>query len=205
MNKEWETYPTEMTSKREHRVGTWVELPKADVRAAAEKAEGLLTALETFEICDLEHAEIAGQLLKEVHEEIKRLDKIRKDAGKPARDAQRAINDYFKPPLTLLEKAKREIKRRLEVWQATEDERRREAIAKAAEGDTEALADTAPAAPVAGVATRRVIEVLIDDERKIPREFLIVDMRKLQSLANAGGEAPTGVRFVAREAVVVGR
>lgn len=177
-------------SPLDQRLTTYTVLPAVKLSASKEKAEHLLDALESWTITDNESAATAGSLLRQAHDEAKKLDKLRLEAGKPAREAQKDINNFFKPTIEAWTKAKTKVKGLLDDHRRAVDEANRQAMA---ELQPQAMV---PAPQVEGVTYRNEVKIEIVDFDKIPREWLTVDWSKLKIHARQGGEAPEGVKFV---------
>lgn len=191
----------------EQHLGTFTLLPttRKTLDEAEANATGLIDALASWAIATDEDAAQAGALLREVHDDHKRLDTMRKEAGKPAREAIKDINQFFKPVLDALSTAKGTLKGKLDEHQRAAQEARRVVLEQVAAGDAGALAQVAPSAPVAGVQYRSELDIQITDFDKIPREYLTVDWSKLKLRAREGKPAPAGVSFVVQQKAMVGR
>ena len=184
------------------RITTCTDLPILPVRETERKAAMLLESLGDFAIVTPADAEVAGELLQEVHRELKELDKLRLEVGRPAREAQKDINNFFAPVIKALNTAKSRIKLII-------DEHRREvAEQNAAAMEILSQGQAAPMVPrvdVPGTRTRQDVEVKVIDVDKIPREYMCVDWSALKILAKSGAEAPPGVEFIRTESTVIGR
>lgn len=80
-----------------------------------------------------DECEAAGEDLKSIKAKQKLLEESRLTITKPLLDAQRAVNALFKGPADMLAEAERIVKNGILVYQATEERKRREAEAAAAE------------------------------------------------------------------------
>jgi len=189
----------------DQRITTYTDLPSVKIRAKVDEARQLLQVLETVEIQGPEQADQLGRLLKEVHRELKDLDALRKEVGRPARRAQKDINDFFKPAIRAYTEAKDLVKKKLEDYQCKVQEANQRALEQTAEGDTAALARMVPEVPAAGTSTRKELRIKVIDFDVIPREYLCVDYSALKILAKDGKPAPDGVEFQWVERIVVGR
>lgn len=189
----------------DQRITTYTDLPSVKIEEYAQKGRDLLQALATFEVHDPTTADTLGTLLKGVHQEIKALDELRLQVGKPAREAQKDINAFFKPALQVFQETKNIITDKLQRYAEEVQRRNREAIEQVAAGSVGALDKIMPETPVSGTSTRKELHVEVMDFDQIPREFLCVDWSALKIHAKKGGEAPPGVRFEWREKVVVGK
>lgn len=193
----------------DQRIATYTDLPAVKIADKVEEARALCKILETVEIPDQQRADEYGALLKQVHTEIKDLDTLRLEVGKPAREAQKDINAFFKPAIKGYTKAKDQIKGLLETYAAkvaAENQAAFEAAAQASEADApQALARVVSEAPAAGTSTRNELKIEVVDLDKVPREFLCVDYSALKAHAKNGGDAPDGVTFTWSQKIVVGR
>lgn len=192
-------------SPTDQKLTTYTVLPAVKMKEATNKARGLLAALQTWDVVDAATEAQAGELLKQTHGEIKALDKLRLEVGKPARDAQKDINAFFEPPLKAYKEAKGLIKRKLEAHKRAIEQANRAAAEEAARGNIDALGEIVPDAAPAGVRYQDELVIKVVDFGKVPREYLCVDMSALKILARAGGEAPPGVVFERKSKAVVGR
>jgi hypothetical protein len=187
------------------RLPTYTDLPAVKIQEKLKEANTLCSMLEATTIQDPEQADQYGGLLKAVHKEITELDNLRKEVGKPAREAQLDINDFFRPALKAYNRAKDLLKNRLRTYADSVQEANQAALEQASTGDGAALARVVPEAPAAGTSTRKELRIDIIDFDKIPRKHLSVDWSGLKILAQSGGEAPPGVQFRWVEKIVVGR
>lgn len=187
------------------RLPTYTDLPAVKIQEKTDEAQTLCSMLATVNIQYPEQADQYGGLLKAVHKEIQELDKLRKEIGRPAREAQKDINSFFKPALDAYGKAKALLKDKLEDYAKSVQKANQEALEQASTGDGAALARVVPEAPAAGTSTRKELRIEVTDFDQIPREYLCVDYSALKILANSGGKAPAGIEFRWAEKVVVGR
>ena len=188
--------------QNDNRITTYTDLPVVPVRETEHKAKALLESLEGFAIVTEADAGMAGELLREVHRELKDLDKLRLEAGKPAREAQKDINAFFQPALKALGTAKGKLKKIIDDHRVTVAEQNAKALEILSQGQA---APMVPVVDVPGTRTRQDVEVKVIDVDKIPREYMCVDWSALKILAKSGGEAPPGVEFVRVERTVMGR
>lgn len=189
----------------EDRIGTWVKLPEVAMAEARTEAAGVVALLPDFHITDAKTADDAGSLRRDMHDKHKALDALRLETGKPAREAQGVINEFFRQALGDYSKAKALLGQKLSAYQVEQERSRREAMVAVAQGNAEALALTVPPPPVEGVAMRNTVDIRVVDIDLMPREFLCADMSKLKILERSGGDPPPGVEFHRGQKAVVGR
>lgn len=200
------------------------EALQEQVRAIMAGAEIAPTAIESAD--DYQHA---GAILTTIKGRVKELDALRKSMTRPMDEVKKRLMEFFRPAEERLAKAEVMAKRAmLEYSQeqdrlrreeedrrraVAEDARRKEVEAARVHGDAEKAAEleSAPMAvknlpppPVAsGVSTRKVWRWRIADEALIPREFMLVDEKKLNAVAvsSKGGAHVPGVEFYQEEIV----
>jgi phage-related minor tail protein len=149
----------------EEEIKTAIEPIEQDALTMAEQ-------LESFEIQDAEDAESVGEILKEVHEKMKDLEKKRKEVTTPLNKALKAVNAMFKPATKALGDVKTLLKNKSLAWYEEQEQARQDALDR---GDvSEALATPEAAAP-STLATRKVWTFKVTDEGQVPRRFLCVD------------------------------
>lgn len=187
------------------RLPTYTDLPAVKIREKTDEAKTLCSMLESVDIQYPEQADEYGGLLRAVHKEIQDLDKLRKEIGQPAREAQKDINTFFRPALDAYGEAKGLLKGKLGDYAQSVQKANQAALEQASTGDGTALARVVPEAPAAGTSTRKELRIIVHDFTAIPREYLCVDYSALKILAKNGGTAPEGVEFRWTEKVVVGR
>lgn len=189
----------------EERIATYVILPatREEITESLEMAQHLCNVLEHWTIKTPEDELSAAELLKSTHKRWKDLDTLRQSVTKPALDAQRTINDFFRPVLKEWLEAKNQTKRIMAQAVTERQVENQRSIEAAAQGSVEALAQIKDNTPPAGVSYQEEMKIEIEDFDKIPREYLAVDWSKLKIMAKAGEKAPPGVRFERRPRVVV--
>lgn len=157
-------------------------LDSATIQAAIvpihEEAKSTLARLPQVVIQNQQMLDIAGQLLQKIKGDAKRLDEQRKTATKPMFDAKKTVDSWFKPALDTLKECEDQLKAAIVNYTEEQERIRVEALER---GDHEtAIAHSDPVLPE-GVQTRRTWKFEITDYDAIPREFLAVDVAKIQS------------------------
>ena len=150
----------------------------------------------------------AGEALRQVKALIEQAEDERTNIVKPINDGVKRINEFFKK-LTAPAKAYeaelkiglvhyQDTKRQLEMEKAEKEAKRLEKRSPEAAADLrQAAAERAVVPAVEGVGLRKTWTYEIEDEAAIPREFLMVDEKKLRAYAVAMKDSAkvAGVRF----------
>lgn len=188
----------------EEAIATYTMLPATskEVDASRQLAESLLQVLDGWTITTTEDEGKASALLTSAHARWKELDALRKKVAKPAFDAQKTINDHFRPALTAWKKAKSEAQRVLAEAVERREAANQARVESAAVGNAAALAQIEEVAPPSGVSYREEVDIKIIDFDAIPREYLTVDWSHLKILVKEGKPAPPGVEFRRKAKVV---
>lgn len=122
----------------------------------------LLAQVERVEVTTQEQYARAGDLLKLLKSTGKRLDELRKKEVGPVSRAVRAVNAFFKEaaadPVATAEK---NIKTKMAHWARAEEDRRREAAARAAEELERAALETA--AKLEEMGQEQAAETILDE------------------------------------------
>jgi hypothetical protein len=95
-------------------LATWAVMPatRKEVDDSGEQAKALVSALKNYRIETPEDEAQISQLMNEAHQNVKELDNLRLKVAKPASDAKRAVDDFFRPALSSWKEAK-ELSKRL--------------------------------------------------------------------------------------------
>ncbi len=184
--------------------------PQLQQQAAsdAETSANVLALVQSSPITSAEQFTEAGEELKELKGEIKRVTGLRDEAVKPLQAVIDTVKSWFAPALTRLNEAeqtrKRQIGTYLEAKTAQENVARLalQAAVQAGEGLAGAAALTALAtatdsAPkVAGISATKIWDFEITDVTKIPREFLQPNESAIRAFVKAAKreDAIPGVR-----------
>lgn len=177
---------------------------RSEIEPYAASAANTLEQLENFEISDSEEAEQIGIILRQAHEDFKRLEKMRTEVTKPILEAKRGVDGWFKPVTQKLNALKTLLKGKLEAWNDKQITEREKALES---GDNEALATTEPELPP-GVATRLTWDWKVVNIDLVPREFMTVDEAAIRAAMERLGPENVvipGIEIVSREKVVMGR
>lgn len=158
---------------------------------------------------------LAGEHLQEVKARLKNLETERRKITDPLHQAKKAVDDLFRKPKQALQALERELKQGIAHYldaQRAKTEKALEQVAKAeSEAEaTEALAKVTHTTAPQGVSVRYKYRARVVDADKVPREFLGVDLRAVQSYSDAevrhNGKPPEipGIAFD-REPIVTAR
>jgi hypothetical protein len=120
----------------------------------------------------------AGELLKQTKAKYKSLESERTKVTKPLLDAKRDIDDWFKPAKQALSALEGVLKSAIDGFITAQEQKRLEALQLG--NHQEALATEQPVLP-SGISTRTVWRFNVVDPTKVPREYLAVDMAKVQA------------------------
>ncbi len=148
---------------------------------------------------DKEHKIAIGTLAK-IRDEKNRGDKIRRFFTDPLNEQVKAINAMFQPSIKKLEEAERMIRAALVSYQEKLDARAEEAKAKTMEKvesgkitleqgvkkiENIKMPEKTVRTEEATVSYSVRLDVKVEDEAKIPREYLAPDMSKIKTVALA--------------------
>lgn len=185
----------------------------ATIKSQISKAE---TAANGLQIKVQEDMPAAVELLSKIKIVGKMITQKKESITKPLNEALKNARSFFSPVESDYIRAEKIVKDKMSDFQEAELEKaakKAEAIeAKVAAGKiTEEKAEQkieAIAIPVAKVEAKSGVvrfrtdkEVIIDDETKIPREYLVLDMVKIRKASLAGVKIP-GVSVIEKQTVV---
>jgi uncharacterized UPF0146 family protein len=174
-----------------------LEIETARQTAASEEGMAIAIAQNAQQIVinNDDEYQAVGNVLLEVSAKIKLVDKKRKELTQPLNKVIRDINAFFKPSLDSYKNAEANLKRAMSVFNMRAAAERQKALAETAEpvrtrdqqGFT-ALMQTANAhaePEAAGTHTRDVWKFEVEDLSKVPREFLVLDEKKVRAHVQA--------------------
>jgi len=183
----------------------------APIKTQVSKAEVAATVLQIKTASDLTPA---TELLGEIKSVGKMITQKKESITKPLNEALRNARAFFVPIETQYLKAEKIVKEKMVEYQNAElakAQKKTEVIEKKVEEGkmsfdkaAEKLEAVIPQKNVttdAGAAQFRTIkDVVIEDETKVPREFLVPDMGKIRKVALAGIQI-AGVKVVEKQVV----
>lgn len=178
------------------------------VKKAEDEISPLLNSVREIDITTQEEADTAGAILREIADHRAAIAEVEKGILVPMRVAIGQVQDLFGKPRDVLATAERELRQKLAAYIA-EETKRREAEAKEREqlagmfGKTSAGTLAAPPAPpkVKGVSSVKRWKYEVEDEAKVPREFLAVDRGAIKRAVDGGAREIAGVRIFQEETV----
>lgn len=192
-----------------------VEVPEEELAEATREAKGALEVARELEIETQEDLELVSAWIKEAKGRGKLLKDRLEEITKPLNESLKSIRALFKPPIDACDKIEAELKAKVAAHIASQAERNQAAMEIASEaveaGDTElaeqALATVTEIGNVDGISHRTSWAFEIEDESKLPREWLVPDLKAIGAHARAakGDEAPApipGVKFSPKVTVV---
>jgi hypothetical protein len=161
------------------------EIVKTDQKIAEEaetKARNVITRLEAIVIHNQASMDRASKLTKAVKDEFKKLDGIRTTATKPLLESKRTIDSWFKPSLDIYKQAEILLKNKISTFIKSQEKAQDKALAS---GDHEAAATSAQVTTSPGVSAVSKWTYKIEDEEKIPRDYLEPNHTLLRKTAEA--------------------
>tara|TARA_R110000751_G_scaffold48916_1_gene108693 strand:- start:462 stop:1046 length:585 start_codon:yes stop_codon:yes gene_type:complete len=186
-----------------------MNLENAELQAQQRTSEALewSGASQDVVIQDTEQYDFVAKCAVEVRGKYKEVEGQRTAITKPMLEAKRQVDNFFKPALNALKSAEVSFKGSMAAYHREVEAKRQAALdaAQTAEGDelVEALAVVSQAAPkTKGTYAKDTIEPILEDESKLPREYLMPDMQKIRAAAKAGIGIP-GVRLERKTSIVV--
>lgn len=149
----------------------------------------------------------ASEMLSQVGKQLDKIDTEKQKVLKPLNEARMAELTRWKPVISILERAEEYLRESISTYQTNEVKRVREEeaaiAARVGEGKGKLKVETAvkkieqieevetSVATEGGLTKFRETKILkITDERKIPREFLVVNEKKLLEALKAGVVVP---------------
>jgi len=183
----------------------------APIRVQASKAEGAATALQIKTADDLL---LATEVLSKIKLVGKQITEKKEGITKPLNEALRNVRALFAPLETAWTNAEKIVKEKMVAYRnsaLSKADEKTGAIERRVEsgrlsfekavGKIEAITPQKTVeAKLGGIQFRTVKDVVIEDETKLPREFLVPDMAKIRKVALAGVEI-AGVKVVEKQIV----
>lgn len=193
------------------------EEAESKVKPMISTASAELEQIRIWPITTKEDLEMASQVLAEVKDAAAQVDAERKKITGPLRQTEKAVNDHFRPLLTLLREQEALLKAKIaEAYEASRADAQAalEAAQQASEAENPeevangiALAETEMAkADVGGVSYRTKWNFEVIDLNKVPREYMTTNDKLINAtITHSKGEAKIpGIR-ITEETVVVSR
>lgn len=175
-------------------------------RELSEEASNIVEAYEAFEVNTIQDYEQAGTYLKDVKAKQKQIDEVRKSMTKPLDDAKKRIMDFFRNPNDILKKAEGLLKNKMLAYDKHQQEiaKKREAMLQKQFKDAEVKPVVqAPKVKIDGIKKMTIWKYRVDDINKVPREWLIIDEKKMNAFAKATkGSIPVeGITIYSEETI----
>jgi adenylate kinase len=203
-------------------------VPQQEVQAINTEVTTIEFQAEQLQIINDETAKIATDMLGQIAKTKKVVEERRKFFVNPLNEQVKRINSLFKQIAEPLEKAEAIIKSKILTYRQEQERKRREEeerLRKLVEAEQKKLEKQAakkgmpapPPIPIptipkqektiesneAQVTARVVWDFEIEDETKIPREFLMVNEKAIRAAVKAGVRNIPGVRIFQREELAV--
>lgn len=156
--------------------------------AVAALTAALSTALDHVAPQTPEEVEVARNHLVALQKMKTRIEQERKLAAAPFKDVVERINEVAKPWTSLIDEVQAKLKDGIAKFLEAQERERQRRLEEAATRPEKALTVGGLATPQ--VSTYEHVEVVVVDESKLPREYLMPDMQKIRQAALAGTEIP---------------
>ena len=180
------------------------KMPKVDLVKAGELALEYKTDAEKshefigeMTVASAPQYEAAASMCADVISQAKEIDAKRREFVDPLNEVVKNLNAFFKPPLEWLDKCEAILKKKLVLFVNNEAEKRDQLLLQAGESDDSELseeliekAETHVPPALAGVSMRTTWIGEVVDPDKIPREYLIPDVKVLNALTKAKAGDP---------------
>ena len=174
-----------------------IALAARETAAQTTEANAVRDALADFPVTTKDQIEVASGILVEIKGKSKQLEERLEEITKPLNAALRSVRDLFRPAIQAYAEAEGVLKRKIGDAHLAIERANREAMlaaqAQMAAGNVLAAAQAAtsmverPAAE--GVRTQEVWTFRVVNALLVPREFLVVDEKKVRAHVAQHGEA----------------
>ncbi len=179
----------------------------SDLKLLVTNGAKALDFAEKLQIKTEKDLESANSNLADIKNEMRRGEGVRRFFVDPYNELVKRVNAAFKPPLDVLAQAERIIKAKLVKYDDEQAKKAAKARAKLADDVNSGKIPIEKAAermegiqappktvvsPISGASLTFALrkEIVIVDEKKLPREYLIPDMVKIRKVALAGIQIP---------------
>lgn len=191
-------------------------LSEKELALIKEETNKAIAIANDIKIANIEDEARAIELLKKI-KEVGQLITTKKEAiTKPINEALKNARSFFSPFENQYDEAERIIKNKLIAFRAEQTKKQEIATAKIEKKVEEGKMDFKIAnekltaiqlpktieAQQASVQYRTIREVVIEDESKLPREYLIPNMARIKEDALAGREI-AGVKIVEKQTIAI--
>ena len=191
-------------------------LSEKELALIKEETNKAIAIANDIKIANIEDEARAIELLKKI-KEVGQLITTKKEAiTKPINEALKNARSFFSPFENQYDEAERIIKNKLIAFRAEQTKKQEIATAKIEKKVEEGKMDFKIAnekltaiqlpktieAQQASVQYRTIREVVIEDESKLPREYLVPNMARIKEDALAGREI-AGVKIVEKQTIAI--
>ena len=172
-----------------------VAIVRRELDQGRTEIEQSLALIEGFVVENNDDQEFAAEIIQDVKAKHKALEVKRKAITVPMNTALKEVNNLFRPVREALEKGERILKGKIVAYQHEQTVKNAQALVEASEAETPqeaqvALAKTATVTSPKSVNVRYVWKATIEDESKLPREYLCPDMARIDLHASEAKEEP---------------
>lgn len=174
------------------------KMPKVDLIKASEvaldyrmDAEKVVELIEEMAVTNDTQYETAAEMCADVITQAKEIDEKRRLFVDPLNGVVKDLNNFFRPALDHLDTCEKTLKKKLSGYVVGEAKIRNDLLEKVSEEDpstSEALieqADNHVPPKIAGLSMRVTWTGEVVDAAKIPKEYLIPDVKALKALTKA--------------------
>ena len=199
-------------------------MEQVEIQTIQNESQSFIAMANNHLVVDQEGADKANSILQNITQGLKQIEAKRKTFTAPINQSLKEINKTFKDVVAPIEDAKRSLMSRLMDWRrkeqaridaerekaAKEEERRRKIQeAHAAKGHNVKEEITPVAKPVPfsmndTTKTRLTWTYDIEDESKVPREYLEVNRPSITAAVRSGVRQIEGVKIYQKETPVFG-
>ena len=191
-----------------------IKFDDKEVALVKRQASGSIDVAQSLMIENTKDLEKAITLLSKIKQALKIIKEKKEEFTKPAREIIKSARDLFKPLEEKCMEAERIVKSKMvefndkeEIKAIKEEEKVIEKVEAGKITPQEASEKMDKIAPEKTVESKggkiqykKIKEVVIDDEAKIPREYLMLDMVKIRRVALTGREI-IGVSVIEKKIV----
>lgn len=185
-----------------------IAVAKREIEVEKEDVVPALEAIRTLLVQSDQDQEFAADILRDIKERHAHVEGKRTEITKPLNAALRNVNNLFRPLKDALGEAERLLKGKIAAYQQSVIEQNRKQLEAAAQAETHQeaqamMASTQPVQSPQGVNVRHVWKPRVVDATKVPRDYLAVDINKLEAHAKAAKGQPKAIPGVVFEQVPV--
>lgn len=185
-----------------------------DIGSVKDEVDEILYNFQEVKITNADEYTNAGDVLKQVQMKLKRIDEKRKEYTQPMDQAKKRIMDDFKQVTQPLEEFIATVKGKMLDWYREEQKRLkeeqdridREALARAKKKNIDQVEvpvvtnqNKTQYGNIATVTVRKVWTYKVTNPEQVPREYLILDEKKIKEEIKTGKRVIPGLKIYQEE------